>query len=649
MWIGLSLPKLDNGNAASETTRSTISSSKTIAETRPLQLKLPTASGKLRWVYMVLMRALFWQTSLVLSAVPIFAMGATSGWDFGATQSFAVFCLSGIFIVYAEVLFRQAYETTPKVGHGPRLVFQTLVPTVKFVDQNGEYKTNRRVFRGEQSALGQPVFLLGVALVFVVALASIVFPSAARSFIESATTISLGGGGWLLTVTPLITLVFCLYLAISPLGRIRLGGESARPDYKTHSWIAMLSAAGVGIGFLLFGAVEPLDHLTTFIGSPPNAETDPGDIKRLAFSATILHWGLAPWGLYAIVGLSLGYFAHNKGLPLTIRSVLYPILREQTWSWPGHLVDFLVTVSTLFGIAMTIGIGTVQIAGGVSYLFNFDNSLELQMFLAILLTALAVISILRGFDGGVKIVSNINMLVAFVFLLFVIFAGPTFLIVFGFGENLAFFLADATAITRWIGRDDGAWDNQWTLFYWAWWISWSPFIGMFLARISRGRTVRQFISAVLIVPLLICVLWFSAFGETSISQYQAGIGELANGISDESLAMFQMLAEMPFSVITSAVVIMLLCVFVITSADSGALVIDTIASGGMTDAPVLHRIIWALAMGLTAAALIFVGGSNKLDALKGATITTALPVTLIIISCCFTLWMAMKDETHNTS
>lgn len=491
-----------------------------------------------------------------------------------------------------------------------------------------------------------PVFFLSAALVLMFSVATLIFPAHANAILTASKAFTLETFDWLFAIAPIFVFVFCLGLAASPLGRIRLGGINATPDFKLHSWVAMLFAAGVGIGFMFYGAAEPLGYYTNWFGTPFNVEAATPEAERLAFSATIFHWGLAPWAIYALVGLSLGFFAHNKGLPLSIRSAFYPLLGERIWGWPGHIIDLFAVVSTIFGLATTIGIGGTQAAAGLGYLVGFAPTLGTQVLLIAVMTGLAVLSVFRGIHGGVKLLSNLNMIIAFGLLVFVIIAGPTALIFSGVGENLLAYLGDTPALTNWIGREDLAWFHDWTIFYWAWWISWSPFVGMFIARISRGRTVREYLFVVLVAPFTICVVWFTAFGETAIAQNQNGIGELANGISDASLVLFQMLAEMPFAGVTSAAAIVLLIIFIVTSADSGALVVDTITSGGKLNVPTAQRVFWVCMLGLTASALLYGGGKSALESLQAGTITAALPFTFIVFICCISLVLGMRDEAN---
>ena len=424
---------------------------------------------------------------------------------------------------------------------------------------NTEYDTDYEIGQDNIEVLGldihNPVFFMSAGLVIFFSVVSLVFPEATNLALADAKTWTLQSADWLFAITPVIVLLFCLSLAVSPLGRIRLGGADATPDFKIHSWIAMLFAAGVGIGFMFYGSAEPLAYYTDWFGTPLSVAPGTPAAERLAFSATIFHWGLAPWAIYAIVGLSLGFFAHNKGLPLSIRSAFYPVLGDRIFGWPGHIIDLFAVVSTVFGLATTIGIGATQATSGLAYLFGFEQTRLIQILLILAMTGLAVLSVVRGMDGGVKLLSNINMGVAFALLMFVVIAGPTVLIFTGMGENLLNYVKDTPALTNWVGREDIIWFHDWTIFYWAWWISWSPFVGMFIARISRGRTVREYFAVVLLAPFTICVAWFSAFGETAIAQHKSGVGELAGDMTNASITLFEMLHDMPFPEVTSGIAI----------------------------------------------------------------------------------------------
>jgi BCCT family betaine/carnitine transporter len=304
----------------------------------------------------------------------------------------------------------------------------------------------------------------------------------------------------------------------------------------------------------------------------------------------------------------------------------------------------LAVVATLFGLATSLGIGAKQAASGMEFLFGIDSGLQTQIGLIAGITALAIFSVVRGLDGGVKLLSNINIIIAICLLLFVVIAGPTQAILKGYGENALAYVADTVRLSNWLGRDDKEWYHGWTIFYWAWWISWSPFVGMFIARVSRGRTIREFLGAVLIVPVIVAILWFTSFGEAALTQVDAGVGSLPGGISDVSLVLFQTLENLPFAEVSSFVAIVLLIVFFVTSSDSGSLVIDSITAGGKLHAPVPQRIFWALMEGLVAIVLLVGGGSAALSSLQAGAITAGLPFTLVLLVCCVSLYRGLMTE-----
>ena len=346
-----------------------------------------------------------------------------------------------------------------------------------------------------------------------------------------------------------------------------------------------------------------------------------------------------------MVALSLAFFAYNKGMPLTIRSAFYPILGERCWGWPGHIIDTLAVVATIFGLATSLGLGAQQASGGLHFLFDTPNAINMQLAVIFGVTSIAVISVMRGLDGGVKLLSNINMMLALFLLLFVIVAGPTLLIITGFATTAVDYVSNIIPLSNWIGREDDTWFHGWTVFYWAWWISWSPFVGMFIARISKGRTVREFITAVLLVPTIITIIWMSTFGGTGLDQAVNGVGELSNGIGDVSLAFFQMLENLPWSGIISFLAITLVLVFFVTSSDSGSLVIDSITAGGKLDAPVPQRVFWAVMEGVIAGALLYGGGKEALKALQSGSVATGLPFTFVLLLMCVSLYMGLSAES----
>ncbi|EXJ12859.1 BCCT family transporter [Nitrincola nitratireducens] len=449
-----------------------------------------------------------------------------------------------------------------------------------------------------------------------------------------------------------IFVLICLYLIFSPLGRVRLGGTEAKPDFSYIGWFSMLFAAGMGIGLMFYGVSEPLSHFASSMGGTSGeigartdwaplgaAAGDASSAERLAMAATIYHWALHPWAIYAVLALGLALFSFNKGLPLTIRSVFYPLLGERIWGWPGHIIDILAVFATLFGLATSLGLGASQAAAGLNYLFGIPDGTTTQVLLVFGITLIALVSVVAGLEAGVKRLSEINMTLAVLLMLFVIVVGPTLAIITGFFSNLAAYLQYLPALSNPIGREDTNFASGWTAFYWAWWISWSPFVGMFIARVSRGRTVREFMISVLLIPSAACVLWMTVFGSTAIHQYLSGYAAAAEAALP--LQLFSMLDILPFAQITSFIAIILVVVFFVTSSDSGSLVIDTIAAGGKVNAPTPQRVFWCTFEGLIAVALLLGGG---LVALQAMAVSTGFPFTLVLLASCIALFKGLATE-----
>ncbi len=489
-----------------------------------------------------------------------------------------------------------------------------------------------------------PVFWISAGLVLLFVIGVLMAPEAAKGAFDGAKWWSIGAFDWLFMVGGNIFVLFCLLLIVLPVGKIRLGGDDAKPEFSTLSWFAMLFAAGMGIGLMFWSVAEPTAYFTGWYKTPLGVEANTAEAASKAMSATMFHWGLHPWAIYGVVALSLAFFSYNKGLPLTIRSAFYPLIKDHSWGPFGHLIDTVAVLATLFGLATSLGFGAQQASAGMSFLFGTDSGIATQIAIIIIVTAIALFSVLRGLDGGVKVLSNINMGIALLLLCFVLLVGPTAAIFSTLGTTLVGYVGDIFSYSNWIGRDDEAWMQGWTVFYWAWWISWSPFVGMFIARISKGRTVREFIIAVLLVPTLVTLVWMSVFGGSALDQIQNGVGALAGGLDKVELAMFQMLENLPLATITSAVGIILVLVFFITSSDSGSLVIDAITAGGKVDAPVVQRVFWVVIEGLVAAALLFGGGSDALTALQAAAITVGLPFTVVLIVMCLSLYLGLRHE-----
>ncbi|MGR3508266.1 MAG: BCCT family transporter [Sulfitobacter sp.] len=455
-----------------------------------------------------------------------------------------------------------------------------------------------------------------------------------------------------------IFVLFCLFLIITPLGKVRLGGSDATPDYTYLGWFSMLFAAGMGIGLMFYGVSEPLSHFSSSLGGTALGENgvrtdwaplgaaagDQAEATRLGMAATIYHWGLHPWAIYAVVGLALALFSYNKGLPLTIRSAFYPILGERVWGWPGHIIDILAVFATLFGLATSLGFGATQANAGLNELFGLPVGSTAQVLLITGITAIATVSVMRGLDGGVKILSELNMGLAFLLLAFVLLVGPTWTILANFVTSLFAYGEYLPALSNPFAREDVNFSQGWTSFYWAWWISWSPFVGMFIARVSRGRSVREFITCVLLIPSLVCVLWMSVFGGVAIQQViQDGYTTAQDAELPRQL--FAMLDQLPLAGITSAIGIVLVIVFFVTSSDSGSLVIDTITAGGKVDAPVPQRVFWCIFEGAVAMVLLLsIGG---LQSLQSMVISTGLPFAIVLLFMCYAIYKGLRSERKN--
>ena len=511
-----------------------------------------------------------------------------------------------------------------------------------------EYQTDYSIGQDNIQKMGldfhHPVFATSSVLVLVFVIATLIFPAEAKSALEGARGWSINHFDWLFMAGGNLFVIFCLALIFLPVGRIRLGGADARPEFSNLSWFAMLFAAGMGIGLMFWSVAEPVAYYSNWYGTPLQAPANTPEGAEMAMAATFYHWGLHPWAIYGVVALSLAFFRYNKGLPLTIRSAFYPLLGERCWGRIGDLIDVVAVLATIFGLATSLGFGAKQAASGLSFLFGIPDTLNTQLAIIIGVTAVAIFSVVRGLEGGVKVLSNLNMGMATLLLLFVIIAGPTAVIFSTLGTTAVNYIEQIGPLSNWIGREDQSWFHGWTVFYWAWWISWSPFVGMFIARISKGRTVREFITAVLLVPTLVTALWMSAFGGTALDQAQNGVGALANGIGEVSLAMFQMLENLPLSSLSSAIGVLLVLVFFITSSDSGSLVIDNITAGGKVDAPVSQRVYWATLEGVIAGTLLFGGGAQALGALQAGAITLGLPFTVVLLLMCTSLYKGLRSE-----
>lgn len=515
----------------------------------------------------------------------------------------------------------------------------------KYSIENTDYEVGQDNISKWGFDVHNPVFGIsaGLILIFLITLLAI-DPANAKAALDSIKWRIMDNFDVFFMWSVNFFVVFCVVLIFSPYRNIRIGGENAKPEYTLFSWMAMLFAAGMGIGLMFWGIAEPAAYYTAWYETPFGVAPYTEEAAQVALGATMFHWGIHGWAIYAVVALSMAFFAFNKGLPLSMRSAFYPILGDKAWGWFGHIIDILAVLATLFGLATSLGLGAQQAASGLSYLFGIDNGITTQLLIIVFVTSLAIASVIRGVDGGVKILSNINLLMAFALLLFVIVVTLNISMKY-LPITLMGYLENIIPLSNPHGREDEAWMHGWTVFYWAWWISWSPCVGMFIARISKGRTIKEFLIGVLLIPTIITLFWMATFGGNAIEQIALQVGELGkNGLSDITLSLFYAYDVMPMSAVISLLSIVLIMIFFITSSDSASLVIDSITAGGKIDAPIPQRIFWATTEGAIAAVLLWVGGKEAIQALQAGTVSTGLPFTIILLIMCISLVMGLNSE-----
>jgi choline/glycine/proline betaine transport protein len=462
--------------------------------------------------------------------------------------------------------------------------------------------------------------------------------------------------GWFYLLAVNVFIIVLLYFAFSKYGNIRIGGVEAEKEFSDFSWMAMLFSAGMGIGLMFFSVLEPVYYLN----APPaffGVEAGTGAAGAAALAQTFFHWGFHPWAIYGLVGLGLAFFSFNRGLPLTFRSIFWPLLGERIYGWPGHVIDLVTVFATLFGLATSLGLGVAQVNSGLSYVFGSEmlgvasvpTGVLPQVLLIAGITAIATLSVAAGLDGGVKRLSTLNLYLMFALLGFIIIVGPTVFIFGAWVEGLGAYFQNLFGLaffTGTLGSAANATPTAWTVFYWGWWIAWSPFVGMFIARISKGRSVREFVLGVLFLPSLFSTIWLSAFGGAALSKAVGG-GAVQSAYSNlgyggfETLGMFVMLNQYPLGVISGLIATLLVVTFFVTSSDSGSLVIDHLTSGGKHDVPKTQRVFWAVTEGGVAAVLLVGGG---LTALQTAAITTGLPFAAILTLMCYTVYLGLDNE-----
>jgi choline/glycine/proline betaine transport protein len=481
--------------------------------------------------------------------------------------------------------------------------------------------------------LNPPVAIVSLLVVGLLLVYAGFWPEEAGRVFLDAQGWMLDAFGWVYVTGVAIFLFACLYFALSRYGRIKLGPDDSEPDFSFAAWTSMLFAAGMGVGLMFYGVAEPMAHYT----SPPTGEGGTVSAQEEAMVSTFFHWGVTAWAIFGIVGLSLAYFGYRYNLPLTVRSGLYPLLKDRIHGPIGDAVDIFAIVGTMFGIATSLGVGVMQMNSGLNYVFDVPVSSTVQVVIIFSVMAVASVSVVAGLDKGVRRLSEVNLIMAMVLMLFVLFVGPTLYVLNALLQNTGMYIDALFPRTiETFAYEPNQWFKDWTLYYWAWWISWSPFVGMFMARISRGRTIREFILGVLLVPTALTAVWMTVFGNTAF-WLDTGKADGAIGAAVEAnidTALFEFLGYFPWPTATSILSIFLIAIFFITGADSGALVVDTMASGGEEETPAFQRLFWCFLMAAIAAVLLVAGG---LEAMQAATTASALPFVLIVVVLCIGL------------
>ncbi|MCG2419926.1 BCCT family transporter [Aequorivita sp. F47161] len=488
--------------------------------------------------------------------------------------------------------------------------------------------------------VNKTVFFSAIAVVIFSVGFTLIFEEEAVYYFGIAQTSVSAHGGWIYTLAVNLFIVFCLYMAFSKFGAIRIGGKKAKPEFSLWAWFAMLFSAGIGNGLVLFSIADPVRD---FLVPPRLAGEEPALIAQEAINFSFLHHGIHGWAIYSVVGLSLAYFTFNRKMPLTLRSAFYPILGNKIHGWMGDVIDIMAVITTLFGLATTIGFGVGQINSGLTHVFGVPSSLFYQIIIIVGVTLAATLSAFSGVNRGVQILSKLNVRVASAIFILVLILGPTIFIFKSYIQNLGSYLIHFIDMSTWTEALRGTdWQKMRTIMYWGWWISWSPFVGTFIARISRGRTIKEFILCVLILPALVTFLWFSAFGGITMRDILLGDTAMIAAVNDNiSTALYVFFDKFPLAMVLKSLGVILICSFIITSADSGAIVVNSITSGGKLKTPPMQRVIWAIATGVIAGVLMYGGG---LGALQTVVTISGLPFAILLVMMCFSLYRGVNED-----
>ena len=485
------------------------------------------------------------------------------------------------------------------------------------------------------------VFVMSAVIMLVFTLIAICFAELSENIFDLVQSIIVKDFSWVFTICTTLFLIFILFLLFSRYGHIRLGQPNDKPEFGYITWFAMMFSAGMGIGLVFWSIAEPIKHFT----NPPimGLQLSPAN---LAMGITYFHWGLHAWAVFMVVGLSLAYFSFRTGLPLTIRSCFYPLLGNRIYGPWGHAIDIFAVVGTMFGVATSLGLGALQVNSGLNFLGNCPETRMTQVVLIVLITACATGSVVLGLEKGISRLSYFNICLCIVLIAFIFFLGPSMYIMQTFGNGMKDYINNIFYFSywsEWVAEPD--WKANWTIFYWGWWIAWAPFVGMFIARISRGRTIREFILGGLFAPTVATFIWLSVFGGTALYLEIIQSEPISAAVSDNlSTSLFKTLAFLPLNHITTALSTLVIITFFVTSSDSGSLVIDILTSGGDQDPPKIQRIFWAVTEGVIASALLFAGGLN---ALQTAAIASGFPLALIMIGMCFGLLKKLNKDINN--
>ncbi|NEE00513.1 BCCT family transporter [Phytoactinopolyspora halotolerans] len=541
--------------------------------------------------------------------------------------------------------------------------------------QNGETRTNNQrhlssyVPRLGPGGVSLWVFYPSIILIVAVCVLTMAFPDRAGEFLSTIQENVVGTFGWYYVVLVILFMIFAIWMGVSRFGDITLGKDGEPAQFSLVAWFAMLFAAGMGIGLVFFGVAEPLMHYDSprpGEGAGPAADengfgaegigSEGADLAQYAMAQTFIHWGIHAWAIYVVVGLALAYAIHRKGRPVSIRWALEPLLgAERVRGWLGDVIDTAAIIGTLFGVATSLGLGVEQIGAGLESLGAIDDAnTGVSVLLIAVITSVAVVSVVTGVERGIKWLSNVNLGLAGAFLIAMLLLGPTLFLVRELVQSIGVYIQNLVPLTfdtsAYAGAEGEAWQGSWTTFYWGWWISWAPFVGVFIARISKGRTIREFVAGVLIVPTLVTFLWFSVLGGSALHRQLYGEGGLVNRDSLDPFervipenALFELLSDVRFGTILSGVAIIMVTIFFVTSSDSGSLVVDMLASGGEQEPPTWSRVMFAVLEGAVAAGLLLAGG---LQALRTGAILTALPFSLVMIAMMWATYRSLRAEHH---